>query len=215
MRLRDLLTAAPLVLALGCDGEASDPTGIPDNACGIVACTDDMANFEPAELPGGGAYAKADADNVEAALAQLTTDGVLDAVDVPELYAAAGETVKPSEIAVIRDALSSTDFEVTPEADALARYMARTLDLSDAERSYHEAGLTYAQTAVPEAVTELLARARLNGAVAYDVNERDADGEGLWSPYPATTPPTHNMAFDYTMITPEGLAADLADTAVE
>ncbi len=208
-----LAITAALLSACGIEG-SHDPTGPSPEACGVVACSDDSEGFEPAPLPAD-RFGKADADNVDAALARLTSDGILEADEVPELFAAAGNRVNEREMAVVRSALEAPAFQVTPEADARVRFMARTHGLSEAEVSYAEAGLTYAGTSVPAAVTELLARARLHGALAYDVNERDGDGEGVWSPYPATTPPTANMRFDYTEITAERLEADAADAAVE
>jgi hypothetical protein len=61
---------------------------------------------------------------------------------------------------------------------------------------------------------ELVAKARLNGAAAFDVRETDSDGEGRWNPYPTTSPPVENMTFQYTLITPQRLADDKANTTV-
>jgi hypothetical protein len=61
-------------------------------------------------------------------------------------------------------------------------------------------------------VKEIVALAKLNGAVAYDVTETNSDGEGKYSHYPAVTPATGNMAFDYTEVTPASLQADMDDT---
>ncbi len=204
-----------VLLLVACGGEeVSEPVGPSAETCGVIACVDENEGFEPAALPADG-FGKADADSVEAALGQVVADGILDADDVRALFEAAGSRVNEREMAIIRGALEATAFEVLPEAAAALRFMARTHGLSEAEVSYAEAGLSYAGTALPEAVVELLVRARLKGAIAYDVNEQNAEGEGIWSPYPATTPATENMDFAYTEITPEALAADLADTTVE
>jgi hypothetical protein len=159
---------------------------------------------------------KADADDVSAAIRRLTLDGVLDASDVAEAFGETGGRVSMSEMLVIRDALESTDFQVTDDAVTEGHALARMANLleHEAEELSANAGMSYAGTEIPAAVQELVARARLNGAVSFDVRETKSDGEQRWTPYPATTPPVENMTFEHTEVSPQRLAADLADTAV-
>jgi hypothetical protein len=152
---------------------------------------------------------------VAAALADATADGELSADDVDALFDAAGGSVSKSEMLTIRDATESTRFTVSDEALARAldkAYFANLLDHEVDQLSDPSVG--YGGSAIPEAVRALVAQARLNGAVAFDVREIRSDGEPQWTHYPATTPPVDNMDFGYTLITPEGLAADVADTSV-
>ena len=218
MTFRPLLPCLAFALALGCGAadDASDPDRAPNGlACGLAPCAEvDEADYDPA-YDGELAVGKADADSVEAALTAATADGVLDADEVAPLFAAAGDTVNPQEMSVIRDALTATDYEVTDAAAAAIRLTAWTRDLSGPEAERVAQGFTFAATEAPPAVRELIARARLNGAIAYDVNEKNDEGEGVWSPYPATTPATDNMAFDFTEITPAALATDLAAVDLE
>jgi hypothetical protein len=218
MTLRPLTPLLLTALALGCGAadDAGDPARGPDPlACGVTPCTTpDEADFDPA-YAGELAVGKADADSVEAAIAEATADGVLDAGEVAPLFEAAGNTVNPSEMALIRDALSAEDYEVTEDAAAAIRLTAWTHNLAAPEAERVALGYTFAATEAPQAVRELIIRARLNGAIAYDVNEKNDEGEGVWSPYPATTPASDNMAFDYTEITPAALAADQAAEDLE
>jgi hypothetical protein len=207
-----------VLVACGADetepGSAGTPAD-PAATCGIAACSVDEAAFDedapytPERSPG-----KADAAAIESAVAAAVADGLLSEADVAALFEAAGNRVNEDELDAIRAALSSETYTVEEAARAAAMARAVTLDLFDDEAETVAAGLTFAGGEVPEAVRAVLETARLNGAIAYDVNETDADGEGVWSPYPATTPPVGNMTFEYTMLTPEGLAADLADTTV-
>lgn len=68
---------------------------------------------------------------------------------------------------------------------------------------------TIAGTQIPEAVKQLLAKAKAAGAVMYDIGETNKDGELIYSHYSATAEPEGNMQFSYTEITPEKLQADL------
>lgn len=182
-------------------------------AAALFACDGDLPGPDTPDLDG-----KADADRVSQALARLTADGELSAGDVDALFEAAGDRVSTSEMLVIRDATEETAaFEVTAAAADRALERAFFANLFDAEIDHlaDPAARSYGGSEIPEAVRALVARARLNGAATFDVRERRGDGEGRWSPYPATSPPVGNMAFDYTEITPAALAADLADTAVE
>jgi hypothetical protein len=206
-----------LVALMACaPSETPDPQD--DAPCGVRVCDfEDPEDFDPTfEEPSP--QGKADAsDRVSAAVHNATQDGVLDVADLDSLFEASGNTVSRGEIAVIREALFGEDLPYLVEAEAAerGRFLARTANLSEAEASYAELDLTYAMSDTPEAVADLLVKARLHGAVAYDVNEVDDDGERVWTPYPATTPAEGNMAFDHTEITPEKLLADLEDDEVE
>jgi hypothetical protein len=164
---------------------------------------------------GGGGDGKADSAAVSRVLQDLTRDGELSAADVDELFAATGNTVSKSEMLVIRDATESTAFAVpaATRSRALERATYANLLAPEAQELQDTGG--YGGNNVPDAVQQLLAKARLNGAAAFDVRETDSTGEGVWNPYPTTTPPTENMTFKHTVITPQGLAADLANTTVE
>jgi len=177
----------------------------------FVACAaDQMSQGDP-----GGDDGKADSANVSRKLEELTQDGELSAADVDELFDAAGKSVTKSEMLVIRDATESTAFSVPADAVARALERATYANLLEPEARELAASGAYGGNTVPAKVKELVARARLSGAAAFDVRETDSTGEGLWNPYPTTTPPTENMTFQYTLITPDRLAADVADTTVE
>jgi hypothetical protein len=176
----------------------------------LVACAS-----EDADAVTGGGDGKADSATVNSKLEQVTQDGELSADDVDALFEACGNTVSKSEMLAIRDATESTRFDVTPDALDRALERATYANLLPAEASELEDKGAYGGNTVPAKVKALLAKARLNGAAAFDVRETDSDGEGVWNPYPTTTPPTENMTFQYTLITPQGLAADLANTTVE
>lgn len=63
---------------------------------------------------------------------------------------------------------------------------------------------TYAGTKVPDAVKQLLEKAQAAGVKGYDISE--------YNPYGVTAHKAKgNMAFSYTEITPQVLAADMAD----
>lgn len=178
----------------------------------IVACASEPTTSDDEPGPGG----KTDAATVEKALDELVKDGELSAADVDALFDSAGDAVSKAEMLVIRDAVEeSSAYTVTPNATARALERATMANLLRAEARELMTRGAYGGNEVPEKVRTLLAKARLNGAAAFDVRETDSQGEGVWNPYPTTTPPTENMTFQYTLITPAGLAADLADTTVE
>ena len=174
-----------------------------------VACAADSGpgdGYEPSD-------GKANTAAVASAVARLTSDGELSADDVDALFEAAGGSVSMNEMLTIRDATEATSFSIG--AGALDRalegaYNANLFEHEKAQTADPTQG--YGGNEIPAAVRALVSQARLNGAVAFDVRETRGDGEGRWSPYPSTTPPVDNMAFDYTVITPEGLAADVAAT---
>lgn len=177
----------------------------------FVACASEARPDDVETGPDG----KGDAATVEKLLDQLINDGELSADDIDKLFETAGDTVNKAEMLVIRDAVEGTGYTVTADATARALERATTANLLPAEaRELSQRG-GYGGNDVPPQVRELLAKARLNGAAAFDVRETDSQGEGIWNPYPTTTPPTENMTFQYTLITPAGLAADLADATVE
>lgn len=176
-----------------------------------IACVADETPGDFEEPSGG----KADTAAVSQALIRLTADGELSASDVDEAFEAAEDNVSMSEMLAIRDAIESTSYTVTPEAvdQALNRaYLANLLD-HEAEQ-LADPNVGYGGNQIPASVRALVAQARLNGAVAFDVRDTKSNGEGRWNPYPSTAPPLGNMALDYTVITPDGLAADVADTQV-
>lgn len=177
----------------------------------LVAC----AATDPAATEAPAGDDKSDSASVEKLVDELTNDGELSASDVDKLFDAAGDTVNKAEMLVIRDAVEGTGYAVPVEATNRALERATIANLLRAEARELMARGAYGGNQVPQAVKDLVAKARLSGAAAFDVRETDSDGEGLWNPYPTTTPPTENMTFQYTLITPEGLAADLADTTVE
>jgi len=179
----------------------------------VSACAADSASDPTGGTDGDG---KADSAAVNSKVEQLTQDGKLSAADVDALFAACGESVSKSEMLAIRDATESTRFDVLAEAKdrALERALYANLLAPEAAELKASGTSAYGGNKVPARVRELLAKARLNGAAAFDVRETDSTGEGRWNPYPTTTPPTENMTFQYTLITPTGLAADKADTAV-
>jgi hypothetical protein len=215
--VKHITTKSVLLLALGltaCVG-TDDGTDDADIPCGMRDCS--AAEVDPewgpefAQLRDG----KADSAGVRTALVDLTADGELDASDVLALFDEAGRHLSESELEIIREALEDTSFTVTDEARETAENSALTWGLPDDEAELVLSGDTFAGDQVPEAVTKYLKLARMHGAAAYDVNEVDDDGERMWSPYPATTPPLENMTFSYTMITPQALLDDINDTDVE
>ena len=217
MKTSYLLTSVLVLGVSACAGtnDAPDEPESDDAPCGIRLCS--APEVDPdwgPELQSAG-EGKADTQGVRSALTEATLDGVLDADEVPALYDAAGRRLSDSELEVIREAMNSPDFETTDEALVAISDLALTWDLPSDEAEAILNGMSYAGTRVPQEVTQFLRQARLNGAVAYDVDEVDNDGERIWSPYPATTPAVENMAFDYTEITPAALQADIDDTDVE
>lgn len=209
--------AAALLLALSACADTSDegPAPADEIPCGMRLCSAEEVDPEwGPELPSAG-EGKADADDIRTAVSNATADGTLDAADVQTLFDASGNRLSDGELAVIREALDDTTYTVLDEAREAASDIALTWQLPAEEAELVLAGRTFDGGTVPAAVTAYLRQARLHGAVAYDVDETDEDGERIWSPYPATTPAVENMAFDYTVVTPQALLDDLADTDVE
>lgn len=221
--LRPLLAALLCSALLPACGAQESETGTPSPeatpeaaGCGVVACAvdesaeDEDLPYTPERSPG-----KADGAAIESKLAEVTADGTLDTDDIAALFDAAGANVNEDELDAIRAGLESSTYTVTEDARGAAEAQAMGLSLFRDELATVGSGRTFAGTEVPAAVREVVATARLNGAIAYDVNELNESGEGVWSPYPATTPPTGNMTFAYTELTPAVLSADMVDTSVE
>ncbi|MFK8004391.1 MAG: hypothetical protein AB8H86_32795 [Polyangiales bacterium] len=209
-RYRSLILLLALGLpTVGCAAEAADSP-----PCGVIACGGvDQEDVIP-EWDGQGEadVGKFDREGVESAIAISTGDGVFDGDDVRDAFDAAGDRVGNGEMRAIRLALRDTSYEVTADAYEIANDLAYVANLFDYETESLEEGISYGDTEIPPAVRELVARARLHGAIAYDVQEiKESTGEPVWNPYLSTTPPVGNMTFDYTEVTPEALAADIAD----
>ncbi|MEM6992227.1 MAG: hypothetical protein AAF721_17075 [Myxococcota bacterium] len=204
-----------LTVALTACDDSAGPLGPVEAPCGVRDCS---VSADDGALPAWqdpDNVGKADAAGVESAINAGIADGVLDVADVEAAFEAAGNRVGRREMEFIGNAVASTTFEVTPDARARALFLASRANLFDVEAEDLDAGRTAAGTEIPEKVTELIARARLNGALAYDVRDTNNDGEGVWTHYPATSPPVENMAFDYTEVTPAALAEDMAATDLE
>ncbi len=164
-------------------------------------------------LDGAMSRTKCEPGAISAELRTRVADGTLDAADVRAGFALAaqegdGDGHSECEMAELRAALAGgPGYTVDADAKALAVDLAYEADLLAASKRKLAGGKTYGGTAVPAAVKELIATAKLNGAVLYDVTE----GED-YSHYPATAPARGNMAFSYTEITPKALADDMALT---
>ncbi|MBL7670858.1 MAG: hypothetical protein JNM39_10260 [Bdellovibrionaceae bacterium] len=71
--------------------------------------------------------------------------------------------------------------------------------------------LSFGGHEIPSAVQKLIKEAKVNGAVAYDINETNSNGNPTYTPYAISTQAVGNMTFEHTEITPEVLAADMND----
>jgi hypothetical protein len=148
--------------------------------------------------------------DIQAKVTALTADGALSIEDVAAIGDACGTRCAPDESLAINAALTAPQgYTVSPETLIAAQTAAVMQNLNSEEQAKILGAKTLAGTEIPAAVLEVLSKARLAGAVAYDVQ----DGE--WSPYTPSTEATENMTFSYTEITPEKLAADLADKTTE
>lgn len=217
MSLPKSISVFSIIFALlgGCTSSSSVAgSGVP---CGKRTCSADDGDADEVSYSPDNGAGKADEAAISAQAVALTGDGALSADDVASLFEVAGDAINRSEMLAIRDAVlkPSSGYTVDAEAVSAAYQLAATSNLTGKEATTIRKGMSFAGTEVPAAVRELLGKARLNGAIAFDVNETNSDGEGVWTPYPATTAPTENMTFEYTMLTPQVLAADLADTDVE
>lgn len=142
-------------------------------------------------------------------------DGVLSLDDFTAAMGEAGARINPREMAELQAALSGKlpsgeTFTVAEGVRGKAVELIYLANLFDNTKQALASGKTLAGTPIPQAVKELVAKAKLNGAVAYDVTDTNSDGEGRYTDYPAVTPATENMAFSWTEITPAALAADIA-----
>ncbi len=207
-------------LVLAACGNVDEPTAPTDAGdeipCGMRACAAQEVDGEWGPERVDEHLGKADTESVISAFNAAKADGVLTADDIDSMFAETGGRVSRGEILAIRDSLNPEDdsYIVADEAKERALELALVANLPDDEAEQVLSGRSFAGTELPPAVIEMVATARLNGAVAYDVNEIDDDGERVWTPYPATTPAMENMAFDYTEVTPAALTADLEDTDV-
>jgi len=211
-------TVSALAFAAGI--AAAQSTGIADVIAGedvgpAVAAVDTSDAPPPYEDP---AEAYDREDGMVRALRLSTLDGSLSADDVDRLREEAGPRVNDREMLILREALSGLlegqpAFEVEPEARERGVEVASEANLSEESAEYLRGGVSFGGTPIPASVREVVARARLNGAVAYDVTEVDEDdGEGVYTDYPSITPATENMTFRYTEVTPAALERDMADT---
>lgn len=223
MMKKALYCAAIAALFGACTPENDDTTtraegGPGESACGVTVCANpDTAEdtYDVDKLPNEAINGKADAvDEVREAIARVSADDVIDVTDVQTIVEEMGGKISVDEIRALGELLRERRDIFEPSAIQFAETMALTANIEGEERDLLLSGKSFAGTEIPEAVRNVIVTARLNGAVAYDVNEQDDDGEGIWSPYPSITPPTANMTFEYTEITPEVLEADLADTDV-
>lgn len=161
------------------------------------------------------------------ALMGLSSDGVVTVAETndffqslmnkkshqPNAYPLIDGTLKdrlsPKEAAVLfrffQTQLPGIKFEAGTREAALN--WAAVIDLTPALRGQVQAGRAFSGTTVPQAVRDLIAKARLAGAVAYDPDFDDL------SPYGGSIrKTTGNMAWDYTEVTPSKLLALKADT---
>ena len=174
--------------------------------CGIGACG------APTQ-PSGGAAGKADYadrdDDLQTEIGLMTNDGTLSAGDVEELFRDhTGNRVSVAEMLTIRDALekigafASSTYTVEPAAFERALELARVANLFDNEKAIvSAASKSYGGSEIPPAVRELVARARLNGAIAYDVSSGgfelitsgeeagNVDWTNKFTPYQPKSPP--------------------------
>lgn len=197
-----LLLASGSAFAQPIDGVTCSPTGT-DPLCALAETLEEVATRRAPCVEGA----------VTALLRDKVADGELSAQDVKDAFGAAkpdGSSV--CEMAEIRAALRGGRFTVTAEARAAAIDAAYEAGLFAKSLRAVSGGKTYGGTEIPAAVKALVATAKLHGAVVYDVEAVDEDGEGIYSHYPATAPASGNMAFSYTEITPAALAADKALT---
>lgn len=196
------LLAPITALAQPVDGVSCNPAAT-DPLCALAETLEEVATRRAPCVEGA----------VTALLRDRVADGELSAADVKDAFgAAAPDGSTTCEMAEIRAALRGGRYTITADARAAAIDGAYEAGLwADSLRALSR-GKTYGGTPIPDEVRALIATAKLHGAVVYDVEATDADGEGIYSHYPATAPATGNMAFSYTEITPAALAADAALT---
>lgn len=192
------LLAAPAVSSAAPPIVTCDPAGT-DALCALTDTLNDIAS-----------HAKCTPGAVSDFLRSAVADGALSADDVRGAFAKARETgdkVSECEMAEIRAGLAGGRYTVDDDARKAAIDAAYLANLLPASAKTLKDGKTYGGTEIPDAVKELVAKAKLNGAVLYDVSE-----ENPYTHYPATAPAEENMAFSYTEITPKALADDMALT---
>ncbi|MCA8925211.1 MAG: hypothetical protein KDD82_25600 [Planctomycetes bacterium] len=149
---------------------------------------------------------------------RLTLDGSLSKADFDAAVQASGARVSEREMVVLRDALrgeviGGPDFKLEAGVAEHAADVIYNANLFDNSKALLAGGTTYGGTAIPKAVRDVIVTAKLNGAAVYDPDDTNSDGERIYSHYPSISPATENMAFAWTEITPQALAADMSDTA--
>ncbi len=197
--MRNLLLSVALLLTLHVSAFAQPVPGV----IGIV----DSSSIPAPSLD----------DGIVATARPRVQDGALGADDVDALFAAAGPKVSAREgatiLAVVEGKAGLPAYQVDEAARARLVRAACAIGLQPASRAAVDAGKTYSGARTPETVRQVLARARLNGATAYDVTATNSDGEGIYSDYPSLTPATENMRFSWTEVTPAALLADQDDVS--
>ncbi|MCX6117743.1 MAG: hypothetical protein NT027_09390 [Proteobacteria bacterium] len=138
--------------------------------------------------------------------------------EVDSMFTACGTRCNLDEASLIRETVMNPNgWSVDSDAVVSAKNKALFGSLSTEEQSLLQTKKTFAGTDIPAEVFDVLQKARLAGAVAYDVSEADPDdaNEGLWSPYPQELPVRNNMVFSYTEITPKALQDDIQNVKQE
>lgn len=148
----------------------------------------------------------------------LVADQSLSAEDVDALFAAAGNRINEREGATIQAILDGKAEGIAAEAvsdEARARgvHLACLKDIQQQDVETIGAGQLFGGGEAPLSVRQVLARARLNGAVAFDPAETNEEGEGVYTDYPSITPATENMRYAWTQVTPAALKADMEDVS--
>lgn len=148
----------------------------------------------------------------------LVADQSLSAEDVDALFAAAGNRINEREGATIQAILDGKVEGIAAEAisdEARARgvHLACLKDIQQQDVETIGAGQLFGGGEAPLSVRQVLARARLNGAVAFDPAETNEEGEGVYTDYPSITPATENMRYAWTQVTPAALKADMEDVS--
>lgn len=148
---------------------------------------------------------------------RVTQDGSLSQADFDAALQDTGQRVSEREMIVLRDALQGkvrggADFALQDGVLEHAKQAIFFANMYDESKALLAGGKTFGGTPIPQAVRDVVVTAKLNGAILYSPNDRNSDGETKYSHYPSITPPTQNMAFDWTEVTPMSLEADMNDT---
>ncbi len=155
----------------------------------------------------------ASADDVRDYLQTATQDGELTLAEIQGMFSETGTWVGDEEGMMIYNAVMQPDssYQVRPDTVAAAKEWALFRGLSDAEIQALRNKKTLAGIDIPEEVIEVLSKAKLSGAISYDVDYTSAgDTEPRFSPHYSSTPEaTENMSWQYTQIIPHGLKEDI------